>query len=585
MRPEIWLSLLLVVWECPTPVINLHQFNTTWVSLETETPMYWALTPHLPIFQLMTWNHEASPLFLFGNASWLTGDLGLAVPIISKTGMNVTWTSAALPLCLSPSNISNSSISQLCYPLSNWSISQPSFLESELLNATYGSLNITLASLIRNFSNNHTVTTSLPPCPLTAPHIFEPLHACSTGNFSRLNNTNESIWFADNYPQTSILPAPIPFKEKAPLQSHWWKAGLALHPTFVRYNQTAAKVQHGFPFATWHKIFGNKNSTCHETNATTTTDILCYTFTAEAQTTPDALFLLCPPGNFTISIVPQANNKTGYTIHCTNATLTNTLNTSHTSFIVLLLRVPPFTLHPVRADPFALSLSDSLLCKLVKRDIDPTDIVAVAALALSIIEETQIMQLHKQVTFLAEFLQHFMHLESQAWKHQETLDRLLERQITTLSATVQVLLHQQAFMLRYMRLSCHYKYRPVCVTPIPYNSTMYNDLEDILRNATTGVVFATELQQLDLIIMAIENATLHFSQDWEDSISKTVKWWDDFQYQNVLQWILHGALVLVGGFLLCVFLPCLISCFLSLLKRSLAALKAEFRNANSTHPL
>ncbi|XP_036598069.1 uncharacterized protein LOC118834734 [Trichosurus vulpecula] len=97
----------------------------------------------------------------------------------------------------------------------------------------------------------------------------------------------------------------------------------------------------------------------------------------------------------------------------------------------------------------------------------------------------------------------------------------------------------------------------------------------IRKTSSTATTFTTELHMLDEVIAAIQNATIQFNGDWEENYTNAKAWWDTLSVHQLLQWASIGGLVLILAFLICLFLPYLISCMIGVLRRSLEAVKAD----------
>ncbi|XP_036611112.1 P2X purinoceptor 4 isoform X2 [Trichosurus vulpecula] len=523
-------------------------------------PTHWAVTPNLPMFQLVTWSHEALPLVVSGNVSIITGGSGKPLAIVERRyNKTLSWHAWTQPICVFLNETHNET-DNFCFPFSHLEVDQtphpsdhPGWLWLHL-------------SAITHVGANCSGTSPLPPCSASS-SVFAPLASCSTGRCRQGPTKNATvISFWDGAVQPTLV-APVPVPQPGRPQTHLWKIGLALNYTTVVVGNFSNIPPHLNHSDIWNKIFSSPHGHFDGTPNTEQGRL-----TGTVQTGYNSMFLLCPPRNLTITYVE------GYNVSCSSPVMTNTLNSSHVNFTIFLLRIPPYTVHPVKADPFAFSPTDEVLNKLLRRKregLGLSDILSVVNLALNILEEVQIIRLQKQLAFVASTLQNFMVQSGLAWKHQEQIDRLLFSELQTLKEVLEVVVQQQALLIRYMRLQCHYKYYPVCVTPIPYNASQYAQLERLLKDANTATNFTTELHMLDEVIEAIQNATMQFSNDWEKDYNNARDWWDALSIHQLLQWVSIGGIFLILAFLFCLCLPCLTSCILGVLCRSLEAVKAD----------
>ncbi|XP_036591676.1 uncharacterized protein LOC118828896 [Trichosurus vulpecula] len=97
----------------------------------------------------------------------------------------------------------------------------------------------------------------------------------------------------------------------------------------------------------------------------------------------------------------------------------------------------------------------------------------------------------------------------------------------------------------------------------------------IRKTSSTATTFTTELHMLDEAIAAIQTATIQFNGDWDKNCNNAKDWWDTLHVHQLLQWASIGGIFLVLAFLICLCLPCLISCMFGVLCRSLEAVKAD----------
>ncbi|XP_074145919.1 uncharacterized protein LOC141556166 [Sminthopsis crassicaudata] len=165
------------------------------------------------------------------------------------------------------------------------------------------------------------------------------------------------------------------------------------------------------------------------------------------------------------------------------------------------------------------------------------------------------------------------------WKHQEQIDSALLARMVQTTEVLQVVVHQQALMLRYMRMQCHYKYYPVCVTPVPFNSTLYQYLEDVLKNATYATNATSELRALDFIISAMQNASITFTKEWNEEISKKfTSWFKGISLTDFFHWLTIGFIGVILLMLMFCLLSCVFSIFLKATRAALEALKADILN-------
>ncbi|XP_051849071.1 uncharacterized protein LOC127559373 [Antechinus flavipes] len=393
--------------------------------------------------------------------------------------------------------------------------------------------------------------------------------SCSTGQIGGIYNIGEEklIFWDRNTTSTSVLVAPSLVVEDIP-QTQLWKIGLALYGVNVSVN-LFNPLHRDLSLGQWLEVFQNKNSTCHRNYGENST--LCYEFKGQVLMLDDAAFMLCRHPSIT-------QVEGGYVIQCNNPLITNRLNENYIGYAVFLLRVPPYTIHPVQVDDFATSISDELIGRLSrqKREGELAAALSVVNLALNVIEEIQIHDIQNQLSFVATSLQQFMVENGQAWRHQEQIDSALLARIAQTTEVLQVVVHQQALMLHYMRMQCHYKYYPVCVTPVPFNSTLYQYLEDVLRNATYVTNVTSDLTALDLIISAMQNASTVFVKEWNEEISKGfTSWFKGVNLTDLVHWITIGFIGI--GLLMLTFclLPCILSILLKTIRAALEALKAD----------
>ncbi|XP_036596603.1 uncharacterized protein LOC118833348 [Trichosurus vulpecula] len=543
-------------------------------------PTHWALTPNLPLFQLMTWSHEALPLLVSGDVSVITGGSGKPLAIVERRyDKTLSWHTWAQPICVFTNDTApGGPVADFCFPLTRQIREQ----EVHPWSATrhWSALRVHMAAISRGPGHDGTVVqdqnqtgpSPLPPC-RSVPWVYNSLQPCSTGHHvpgPTRHNVTLSFWNGITVP---TLVAPVPIPQPGRPQTHIWKIGLALQVATVAiglYSDAIDFAEHRDEYNAWKPVFRHQLLCPLDTEPSQ--QYRCVDLAGTVQTGPNAMFLLCLPIHTSITYM-----GTGYNVSCSEPLVTNTLNSSHANFTIFLLRIPSYTIHPVEADPFALSPSDGIMRDLLrpKRDVAVGTVLSIVNLALTILEEVQILQLQKQVAFLASSLQNFMVQSGLAWKHQEQIDRVLFSELQTFKEVLEVVVQQQALLIRYMRLQCHYKYYPVCVTPIPYNVSQYDQLEWLLKDASTATNFTTELHMLDEVIAAIQNATIQFNGDWEENYNNAKAWWDTLSVHQLLQWASIGGLVLILAFLICLLLPCLISCMIGVLRRSLEAVKAD----------
>lgn len=601
------LPIHLVLW----PIQGSHALPWTDLQVNTSEATHWAITPLLPVPQLVTWKHDAVPLQVTGNISVLLPSTGSSIPValhrLNKTVSLHSWTR---PIC-----ITKNSSSVDCAVLAPFAINQlPHGTLGIYPNETYlypGNMGIEMLSFlayekVASKASRHpyaefkqlleypptdaTLRTAvwaatagpspLPPCHHT-PWILSPLQVCSSG-FPRTGQLflDTVLYFWDGRPGPYLV-APVPVPVKGRPQTHLWKVGLAFGDTRVwvdTYSASSDRFEHPDLMSKWADILQTAQPCLHSKK-------VCTNFTAQVQTGPNAFFMLCNDTKM------DGKSSYGFTVNCTNPLFTNTLNATilgewGNNVTVFLLKVPHFTTHPVKSERFALSRADALIqdmletdkAKRGRRDLGATDLLALFNLAMNVIEEMQIHQLQNQVAFLASSLQQFMVQNGLAWRHQEYVDKAILERLSALAEVLEIVTQQQALMVRYMRLQCHYKYYPVCVTPIPYNDTAYKEVEEILKNATYINNITHELEQLDKVIAAMENATIEYTTRWDHWVTPSFfDWFKGLSLTDLYHWIAVALLsiVFIMLFLCCV--PCIVQMLFRTLRRSLEALKAEIR--------
>ncbi|XP_074156732.1 uncharacterized protein LOC141561261 [Sminthopsis crassicaudata] len=409
--------------------------------------------------------------------------------------------------------------------------------------------------------------------------VFGQLRECSTGlmrkSISLQNGTVNLTFWDRNADSHTQLIAPV-FYSNHVLQPHLWKVGLVTNKIKMQLH-ISNNEDRELTFTQWHRVFGNKNSTCR--GGVFPNSTLCYSFEGQLWTLGNALFLICLNSNYKIT---KAEGE--YVVVCTNGTYTNVIGGIERSLLydstLFLLEVPPFTVHPILAKNFAISPAEGVLRGLLKnlhhrgKREGGSMFLSLAALALSITEEFQIRELNTQLTIVAEKLQKYMTENDLAWRHQEAIDSMLISQITQLQYVSLELVKQQALLSRYVKLTCSFLYCASCILPVLYNSSDYAYPERLLRNASMQTSLQNELMALDKIINGLENVTIDFNKKWEESTSSLMAWLNGLDYHNVIHWLILGCVALVLVLFMLCFLPLMIRAILFALRRSLIELKA-----------
>ncbi|XP_074128801.1 uncharacterized protein LOC141545588 isoform X1 [Sminthopsis crassicaudata] len=497
-----------------------------------KAPTHWAITPNLPKLRMMTWVHESIPLKLTGNGSFLVGShIHPGYPerqpqMFKQSKDSLTFMTTHLPLCIVLEGQGN-----------DWCATMKRLNRSHLLHSNDELNNISTSMMVqmKEIHGKNTMNavrqrcTDLLSCiDSKLGVVFGQLRECSTGlmrkSISLQDGTVNLTFWDRNADSHSQLIAPV-FYSNHVLQPHLWKVGLVTNRIKMQLH-ISNNQDRELTFTQWHRVFGNKNSTCR--GGVFPNSTLCYSFEGQLWTLGNALFLICLNSNYKITKA--------------EGVLQGLLKNLH---------------HRGKREGGSMFLS-------------------LAALALSITEEFQIRELNTQLTIVAEKLQKYMTENDLAWRHQEAIDSMLISQITQLQYVSLELVKQQALLSRYVKLTCSFLYCASCILPVLYNSSDYAYPERLLHNASMQTSLQNELMALDKIINGLENVTIDFNKKWEESTSSLMAWLNGLDYHNVIHWLILGcvALVLVL-FMLCI-LPLIIRAILFALCRSLTELKASY---------
>ncbi|XP_051830380.1 uncharacterized protein LOC127547485 [Antechinus flavipes] len=205
-----------------------------------EAANYWAVTPNLPVFQMITWRHQPLPLIVRGNASFLDGPwLDFPIAFTNKThNGTLTFHTRYAPICVYY-DTNSSNVLEYCILLTSWKTSQRSHRDQDLNNFT-SSLDVELLAIPHKDPINvsHIRQSYLPSCAHDADGIvFTPMVSCSTGQIGGIYNIGEEklIFWDRNTTSTSVLVAPSLVMEDIP-QTQLWKIGLALYGVNISVN-------------------------------------------------------------------------------------------------------------------------------------------------------------------------------------------------------------------------------------------------------------------------------------------------------------------------------------------------------------
>ncbi|XP_072479945.1 uncharacterized protein [Notamacropus eugenii] len=382
---------------------------------------------------------------------------------------------------------------------------------------------------------------------------------------------------------TASSPCPCCFPHGT-LHSELWKVGLAFVPTNTSveiwpcFNSTKALTHcRNVTWITWKAVFGNSNSTCHHRKEGK--DSLCYQFHASVHTPPDETFLLCHPENTSITPMSPSAGLPRYNVTCFNATLTDTMDVQYKDRLIFMVRQVPYQLRPVKAEQFALMPTDELWQHITHkppkapltrthREVGGT-ILGLLNLAIEIYEEFQIQELQQSLDVLVSTLQTFMQEELGAWAVQNSINTHFQLSIGALATTVLWLGDNLQLTQLYMHLQCHYKYAPLCVTPLPVNrtDTSFPGDWDNVRAALQGT-FLTEnttgdIHQLALFFKELQNTSAKFQRQRAREADELIHWLDSLVN---FQWL--TAFIVPAAFLLltCICLPCLLRCICALIR-------------------
>ncbi|XP_074075441.1 uncharacterized protein LOC141509653 [Macrotis lagotis] len=312
-----------------------------WKDLQTpiEKANYWAVTPDLPVFQLITWRHQAIPLVTKGNGSFFEGPwTGPEGQRVEKTFANLTFSTNAIPLCLSV----NLHVTH-CMKLDNHVIVQHSHSATDLNNITVQLAVKMLAIPHDSYTPTKEKGSALPPCPSsTFSPLFSPFQSCSTGILQHPDKPvglNISFWDGGRN-GTSALVAPTPIGEGI-VQWHLWKIGAAISPLHVSTlltappNKLPAQI---IQKEQWKWVFEKKNRTCNN-HPRFNQDVMCFDFQVRTYTVGNAAFLLC---NSTFIHKSQDQYQERWTVVCSGARITNVIHKeSIQRGTIFLLRIPP----------------------------------------------------------------------------------------------------------------------------------------------------------------------------------------------------------------------------------------------------
>ncbi|XP_027709396.1 endogenous retrovirus group K member 18 Env polyprotein-like [Vombatus ursinus] len=131
----------------------------------------------------------------------------------------------------------------------------------------------------------------------------------------------------------------------------------------------------------------------------------------------------------------------------------------------------------------------------------------------------------------------------------------------------------------YLQLQCHYKYAPLCVTSLQVNAT--NDTRFAgdwpkVRAALQGVLLAknasSDVQQLSMFLKEMHNISAHFEEECAKEALDLTRWLESLVSFQWFTALLGPVAFLI---LLCLFLPCLLRCICSMLRRAILDAKAD----------
>ncbi|XP_072509286.1 uncharacterized protein [Notamacropus eugenii] len=596
---------------------------------------YWAVMKDPPTVRVLGWGNGPSKLFVEGNATVLVGDgpsddihrgaqLGTPEAAAVHTFRRpMTFVAYTQPIYFTAATLTN--LSDYCLQLRPVTVTSNPHFASDLHNHTTR-LNVSLLAIPHSLActkaqrQAHFNRTAAPaPCPEGLyGTVWGTFKACSTGVFScgpTVGNVSLHFWgHVAKYKKYRRLPAPAPVAfPYGTVHSELWKVGLALAPTNTTvevwpcFNSTKALTHcRDFTGSMWKTVFGNANSTCH--HRTEGKDTLCYRWRASVRTPPDEAFLLCHPDNTSVTPMPPTAGLPRYNVTCLKATLTDTIDVRYKDRLIFLVRRVPYQLLPVKAEQFALTPTDELWHRVaheppkapltrtrreapltrVRRDAGGI-VFGLLNLAIEIYEEFQIQELRQSIDVLASTLQTFMHEELSAWTVQNAINNHFQLSIGALATTVLWLGDNLQLTQLYMHLPCHYKYAPLCVTPLPVNGTNTSFPGDwnSVRAALQGTLLAEnatgDIQQLALFIEELRNTSAEFQRQRAQEANDLIHWLDGLvNFQWLTTFLVPAAFLLVT----CVCLPCLLRCVCALIRRAILDAKADLRSllAPPQHP-
>lgn len=174
-----------------------------------------------------------------------------------------------------------------------------------------------------------------------------------------------------------------------------------------------------------------------------------------------------------------------------------------------------------------------------------------------------------------------MKTEMAAWATQQSINIHFQHSLAALEQTVLWIGDELQLSQLYLQLQCHYKYVPLCVTPLQVNAT--NDTRFAgdwpkVRAALQGMLLAkntsSDMHQLSIFLREMHNLSAHFEEERAKEASDLTRWLESLVS---FQWLTAFLGPVAFLFLLCLFLPCLLRCVYSMLCHAILDAKAEIR--------
>ncbi|XP_074058648.1 uncharacterized protein LOC141499800 [Macrotis lagotis] len=197
--------------------------------------------------------------------------------------------------------------------------------------------------------------------------------------------------------------------------------------------------------------------------------------------------------------------------------------------------------------------------------------------AFSLYEEFHIQDLYQRQGYLASVLQNFLTQQSSMWTTQNHINWALQKEIDALAPVVVYIGNELAYHELITQIPCHYRYKPLCVTPLQVNLTNSSSVGSWLRirAALQGTLLShnasSDIHQLALLLQELRNISTDFSnhQTAAFNIANYLK------HLQFLQWLFSWIGPVAILFLLCIFGPRLIRFLISLMKTALINIKAD----------